>query len=335
MNFVGPGVTVTDAGSGVATVTIPSSGAVIADSGSTSQNVRTNRSPSQSPIDNTKDGIVNMSSRTTGATTGATGDYSTISGGDQNIASGDNSTVVGGLLNTSSGASSVSGGSTCTASGTAAVALGLSATASGNQSFASGSGVTASGAASFAAGASSSATGDNSVAVGLFCTAGGDSSVAVGLNLSAAGDRSIALGANASAARHGEMAHSAGNGNTDGFHAVDLYSGASAAPVNLLLGDATEISLSESKVYSIRVRIVGNLVGAPGRSHSVHEILAQSDLGVLTIYDDFTVTEMSSLGWTMEVSAPGGATLRVRCDPGADNVNFGARVEWTAVSAPS
>jgi hypothetical protein len=335
MNFVGPGVTVTDAGSGTATVTIPSTGAVVFDGGATSQNVRTNRALSQSPINAAKEGIVNLSSKTAGPSTGATGDYSTISGGDQGIASGDYSVVAGGLLNSSTGGYSTTSGSQCTAGGTASTAFGLSATASGDQAFAVGSGVTASGPASVAMGASSNATGDNSTAIGFFCSAFGDRSSAVGYNVSATGDQSTALGSSVSAARRGELAHSSGNGNVEGLHAVDLFASASAAPVNLVLGDSTELVLDNEKAYSVRVRIVAREVNAPDRAHTVHELLVMVLSGVLTIDDDFEVVTKNTPGWTMSISSPGGSVLRISCDPGTQNVNFGARVEWACVSAPS
>ncbi len=137
------------------------SGAVIFDGGSASQNARTARSANQSLIDNTKNGIINLSSRTTGSSAGAIGNYTTISGGDQNTASGDYSTISGGLINsaTATGAS-VIGGSNNTASGTYSVA-------SGNASVASGSGSQAQGLSSTAL-----RTGEQSQASGKFTSVG-------------------------------------------------------------------------------------------------------------------------------------------------------------------
>ncbi len=63
--------------------------AFVFDGGSSTQNARADRSENQSPIDNTKDGIVNLSSDTSGSSIGVTGNYSTITGGDIN-AVGDN-----------------------------------------------------------------------------------------------------------------------------------------------------------------------------------------------------------------------------------------------------
>lgn len=137
------------------------SGAVIIDGGSTTNNLRANRPSNQSPIDNTKNGIVNLGSKSTGATVGATGTYTTIAGGDQNTASGDYSVVSGGLLNTASNTGAVvAGGSNNTASGQYSHAV-------GNLTLASGKGSHAQGISSIA-----SFTGSSAQASGIFSTAG-------------------------------------------------------------------------------------------------------------------------------------------------------------------
>jgi hypothetical protein len=63
----------------------------------TTTNIRSNRYATQSPLLNTKAGIVNLGSDTTQATTGVTGNYASILGGDQNIVSADYSSIVTGL----------------------------------------------------------------------------------------------------------------------------------------------------------------------------------------------------------------------------------------------
>lgn len=74
-------------------------GDVIFDGAAAKTNLRSNRIL-QSRIDNTKSGIVNLSTDTTnGFQTGAFGNYVTIVGGDQNTAHGDYNTVVGGFAN--------------------------------------------------------------------------------------------------------------------------------------------------------------------------------------------------------------------------------------------
>lgn len=76
----------------------------------------------QSPIDNTKVGIVNFGSRSNGSTTGATNDYSAILSGDRNTVTSNFGIVVGGDSNTANGQYAV-------------VLGGVDNTASANQSF--------------------------------------------------------------------------------------------------------------------------------------------------------------------------------------------------------
>lgn len=85
--------------------------AAVFDAGTTSENIKSNRATVGSPIDNTKDGVVNLGSATS-ASSGATGNYSTISGGDVNNATADYSTVGGGSGNTCVGTSTTIAGGT-------------------------------------------------------------------------------------------------------------------------------------------------------------------------------------------------------------------------------
>jgi hypothetical protein len=110
------------------------SGAISFDEGSPAENIRSNRATVQSPIDNTKQGIVNLGSDTTQATTGASGDFSTILGGDQNVASAVGTTVCGGTANTAGGTT----GAPFAAPGNDVVAGGRNNTANGGQSFVGG-----------------------------------------------------------------------------------------------------------------------------------------------------------------------------------------------------
>jgi hypothetical protein len=65
----------------------------------TANNIRSNRYSLQSPIDNTKTGIVNLGSDTAQTTLGVQFDYGVILGGDQNEVLGDYGAVVSGLQN--------------------------------------------------------------------------------------------------------------------------------------------------------------------------------------------------------------------------------------------
>ncbi len=75
----------------------PQARAVVFDGYVARVNLRSNRA-FQSPIDNTKTGIVNFGTSTNGSG-GATGNYSIILGGDRNISSGTHSLVGGGFSN--------------------------------------------------------------------------------------------------------------------------------------------------------------------------------------------------------------------------------------------
>ncbi len=70
--------------------------AFVFDGGTTTQNARGDRSANQSPIDNTKDGIVNLSSDTTGSSVGVTGNYSSVTGGDVNSITTNDYCFIGG-----------------------------------------------------------------------------------------------------------------------------------------------------------------------------------------------------------------------------------------------
>jgi hypothetical protein len=90
-------------------VSFSAGAAVLFDSGAP-ENIKTGRVTNPSPIDNTKSGIVNLSSDTSGASPGATGNYTTISGGDVNQAVVDYATVSGGRNNSAQGIDSTVGG---------------------------------------------------------------------------------------------------------------------------------------------------------------------------------------------------------------------------------
>lgn len=88
-------------------------------------NLRSNRYNTQSPIDNTKTGIVNLGNDSVQSTTGVTSNYGAILGGDQNKVSGNHSVVVGGLQNSTTGILGfIGGGSNNILSGNNAVIVG-------------------------------------------------------------------------------------------------------------------------------------------------------------------------------------------------------------------
>lgn len=110
--------------------------AVIFDGYVARSNLKSNKTL-QSPIDNTKTGVVNFSSRSSGVTAGATQDYAAILSGDKGTAAGNFGVIVGGESNTSNGQYSLVGnGLTNIAAGQYAIVLsGTLNTASQPQSF--------------------------------------------------------------------------------------------------------------------------------------------------------------------------------------------------------
>lgn len=92
---------------------------------STTTNLRSNRYTNQSPIDNTKTGIINLGNDSVQFAAGVTSNYGTLLGGDQNEVTGDYGIVVGGLQNSATGARGfIGGGSNNILSGADAVIVG-------------------------------------------------------------------------------------------------------------------------------------------------------------------------------------------------------------------
>ena len=186
------------------------------------QNIRSDRD-SQSPIDNAKAGITNFGQATGdfGPSTGATGDGSTIGGGDdnsagpigyetvaggaKNVANGDSATVSGGYNNQSTADGATVGGgynNQSTATG-ATVSGGENNQAQGVDSCVPG-------------GSQNAAKGDNSSAEGYQTATGGNASHAEGRQTTASGDYSHAEGYGSSAdqdAAHAEGQSTIAGGN--------------------------------------------------------------------------------------------------------------------------
>jgi len=123
-----------------------------------------------------------------------------------------------------------------------------------------------------------------------------------------------------------------GLGGGQSVNAADLSGRGTATPVILTLPESTELTLDDNRSYSVRVRILGSKLGAQAFAHDVHELLVHATAGTLTIDDDTVIATKNIPGWTLAVSAPAGLTLRVACDPGADTVDFVARLEWTSLA---
>jgi len=223
--------------------------AFVFDGGDPSENGRTNRKDEQSPIDNTKTGIINLGTRTSfqpDPNDGVQADYGTIGGGIGNfvgpggrvgtIAGGEINEVhsqagfaagegnrVGDETNPSATFAAVALGNSSVAEGNGAVAIGLTADAVADGAACIGPG-TASGVRSFS-GNESDATGDvsaafnsaDSIGTGSFAA---NTSGAVG-DISAAFNNSSALGFEAFAQNEstasGDDSHSEGTSLASGF----------------------------------------------------------------------------------------------------------------------
>ena len=139
---------------------------------------------------------------------GTNASFGVISGGESNQANAPYSTVAGGQLNMAAGTNSFASGYGCLASGNYAIAVGYNTVASGEYStaigpnatatahdaIAMGTGATANGLYSRASGVASTADGLASTAMGDFTYAGGESSTAMGKSTTASALASTAMG---------------------------------------------------------------------------------------------------------------------------------------------
>lgn len=250
-----------------------------------------------------------------------------------------NHTLVGGEGCTIGGGAvrAIAFGHNCQANADNSVSMGTGCISSFANSVCIGNGCGDGGQNSVCMGSGCSTTGSNGVALGVGSNAGTDC-VALGDACSATGTASFACGLSCTTTRWGEFGHAGGAPNAfDGTHGIDVGANLNATPGNLVLGDASELTLVDSRAYSIRVRVVAAKSGGGTFAHEVHEILAHGNGGgTLVIDEDDLITApaaaLAAAGWTLTISASG-LILRVACDPAANNVHFGARVEWSSIAA--
>jgi hypothetical protein len=182
-------------------------------------------------------------------------------------------------------------------------------------------------------------TGAGSLTSGYTNTASASYTVGIGQLCNASVQRAIALGYKALGDQYGCLAHASNRdaAGTEGFKGMDVDATGTAASCNLqtVLG---EIELQNTKVFSIRVRVMGAKTTASVVAHEIHELLIKTTAGVMTIENDTLLTSTAvdfvSVGWTVAFSVIGGGQpygLRIACNPGADTVKFAARVEWMAM----
>lgn len=264
-------------------VSFSAGAAVIFDAGTTSENIRSNRATLSSPIDNTKDGIVNLGTATT-FTSGATGNYSTISGGENNNANGDHSTVGGGSANTAGGINNtISGGINNTTSGDTGTIAGGNGNTSANNFIFIGGGQNNSASADYC----TIGGGQNNSAGGINATVGGGlgnfangaySTVPGGISNTAGVGASIAEGYYAATDKYGQYAHSSSNmdaspGNSQYTRVVYMGESVSGASVSLTAGDATEYQLVPNKNYAMKITVVAGQSAGSAPAIFVYDLL--------------------------------------------------------------
>jgi len=311
--------------------------AVIFDGGTTTQNIRSDRSANQSHIDNTKDGIVNLSSNTNGLLLfGAEGNYSTIGGGDQNVAQGDYSTIPGGLSNIAFGTYAIAEGHSTIAFGLASHSEGESTLALGDASHSEGQGNITTGIAGHVEGTNNSAS--------------GNSSHAEGFNTIAAEFASHSGGAQSAAPRYGQRAlNSSFDGNISPglrqtsdmvFHAEILPN----SDVNFQYGDVITptpfLNLEDGKAYVIILTAIAsgtNGVIEASRGFII-KLIAEVVGGIafVTAQPLETWGNPATVTWNISVVVTGADSnvSFVFNNPTLFTVNSVAKIEFTETNSP-
>jgi hypothetical protein len=197
----------------------------------------------------------------------ASGNYSTISGGQSNRAhTGTHGTVTGGYFNVSSGNFATVGGESSTSSGQVSTAFGYQATASGYGAVFLGFQGTSSGSYSFGAGVGHTASGRSAVCLGETNTANSSYGVALG-NQSKSyllGQKSLA-GGSFSAAGDAQQSQTTSRREaaltTGGTTVLDLAGG--GGPTNTLIPDGNNRS------WNVQVRWVAVVTAITGTATGV------------------------------------------------------------------
>lgn len=306
-------------------------GAVIFDGGVPTPNARTARSENQSPIDNERQGIVNLSSDTSGAAVGAAGDFATISGGDANSVNGPSfSTVGGGQQNTIEGSSGGEGGTSGNTIG------------GGQENFigANGNGATIAGGKRNLARANGA-----TVAGGADNEARGAYSFAVGSANRVDGSVGEARGRDALSTRYGQVAFSGGMFDTRGDAQFSRYMvkaiSESGAVVSLGDSSSNEFQLDIGKSYIVTIDAI---------AHCTNRRASRAWKKVLHVFNDWEGSQQSVIatqanlfsdngvpveitdGWSLTFEADTGNVIRGLFQGSAgDTVRIVATYEWTEV----
>jgi hypothetical protein len=289
-----------------------------------SNSIQSNRLANQHGTNSTEPGITNLGSDTTDALPAASGNYATISGGDQNQVSANYASVGGGLNNSASGAGAViAGGQNNVASGpSSTVSGGNGNVSSGSDSYVEGDGNTSSNTGSHAEGQSTTASGGGAhsqgfgtQAIGNYSDASGAGSIANAVASAAGGENSYAsyegcaswasgpLGASPTPSNVAQMSTIVMRGKSPGVAAgevVTLGYGSASPPGN------TGFGVQPNKAYLVIVEAVVNIPSIPVcgahilkgafRVNSSGTVLTLAGLGTSEVFGDATyITSASSM----------------------------------------
>lgn len=329
---------------------LPLAGAIIVDGGSTSSNLRTQRT-NRNAIDNTKNGIVALGTDTTGTAPGATSSYCVILGGDACSASGNYACAGGHTAQALGDASFAFGDQAKVTSGcTGGIAIGYQSLVEQVAGLALGAGchVTTNGNAGVALGETCTSSAPNAMAIGFNSTASGTSSVALGDSNIAAGDFSFACGVNSRAPIPGSWAHSSGtlSGAGKGTFWIDIAVASLSGSGTLKMKNGSELDLSTYALYTLLVEVTfqgstANSAKIAGERHMYQ--INMGNPGVTIVSDTVTWDptaaggkNFSGRGWSIAASNIGGTnTLRFTVSPGVsgDTITVFAKVQVQALAA--
>jgi len=316
-------------------------GAVIFDGG-TPSNTRTTRSINQSPIDNTKNGITNLSSDTSGTSPGAVADFATISGGDQNNIDVNSlyGTIGGGLQNSVKGQWGTVGGGFGNQAGSefdvfgqdAVVCGGLGNKARGWDSAivgGTGNSIDPTGIQGLICGGQAGlVTQQNGTILnGYFGQAtGAFSTVINGSGCIASGPYSTVNGQSVVASRPNQSAQGQYSG-------VGGSGASSSRMTGIFTGDVnSEFTLQDGVAYLVRVYCTMKQVGGVKRAGFERTMLVHGAGGVAVIDQDIAGPNNVALnmgtGYTLVMSVVGNAIVAT-VNAGVDGYNAGILYEWT------
>jgi|HubBroStandDraft_2_1064218.scaffolds.fasta_scaffold00423_8 hypothetical protein len=288
------------------------------------------RSANQLPDDGSV-GLTNLGSDTTDSLPPITGEYATVSGGDQNATTTGASaptyaSVGGGLNNLASAEYARVGGGTGNSAGGAGACIpgGIGNTASDTNSYAEGNGNLSEGIASHAEGSVCVAAGADSHAEGNSCECQGDHSHAQGCGAYALYETQdvIAGGPNASAptaATCVQKSEIVWRGFTDSESVVALGYGEASPPTN------TGIALTDGKVYQVIVEAAVQIPATPQCGAHKLSCVVRCAGGVATIAGTGTVEVFGDATYTasgsvMAFTIEGGNVLQLSWQSGFDGV---------------